>query len=136
MNNLNLLAEVLYRPLFTSYCLLQRTRSLQCRCNLSITSFKHGGSPLSCDVLLLLMFKLVLVLSQVLSAYIWPSAVKSKEGVADKHVPSIPRALPELLTQSCLVPALSSYLRNDSGWLCSPQRILLETKRFLHKCVT
>ena len=27
----------------------------------------------------------------------------------------LPLALPELLSQSCLVPAISSYLRNDSG---------------------
>lgn len=27
----------------------------------------------------------------------------------------LPPLLPELLGQSCLVPALSSYLRNDSG---------------------
>lgn len=27
----------------------------------------------------------------------------------------LPPLLPELLSQSCLVPALSSYLRNDSG---------------------
>jgi len=30
----------------------------------------------------------------------------------------LPTLLPELLTQSCLVPALSSYLRNDSGTVC------------------
>jgi len=33
----------------------------------------------------------------------------------DSDQSSLPALLPELLTQSCLVPALSSYLRNDSG---------------------
>ncbi len=30
----------------------------------------------------------------------------------------LPVMLPELLCQSCLVPAMSSYLRNDSGMFC------------------
>ena len=33
----------------------------------------------------------------------------------DSDQNSLPALVPELLTQSCLVPALSSYLRNDSG---------------------
>jgi len=36
----------------------------------------------------------------------------------DADESSLPAMLPELLTQSCLVPALSSYLRNDSGTDC------------------
>jgi len=37
----------------------------------------------------------------------------------DSDQSSLPALLPELLTQSCLVPALSSYLRNDSGSIYS-----------------
>lgn len=37
----------------------------------------------------------------------------------DSDQNSLPTLLPELLTQSCLVPALSSYLRNDSGAVLS-----------------
>jgi len=36
-------------------------------------------------------------------------------GKEDSEPSSLPALLPDLLTQSCLVPALSSYLRNDSG---------------------
>lgn len=46
------------------------------------------------------------------------SIVLGDEG-DDDRIPTdsspLPAHLPELLSQSCLVPALSSYLRNDSG---------------------
>ena len=64
---------------------------------------------------------------QVLASFINPGGLIPKEFEAssagfdecnekeDSDQSSLPALLPELLTQSCLVPALSSYLRNDSG---------------------
>jgi len=68
---------------------------------------------------------------QVLASFINPGGLIPKEFEAanagsdscsekeDSEQSSLPALLPELLTQSCLVPALSSYLRNDSGALLS-----------------
>lgn len=47
----------------------------------------------------------VTVLLQVLASYI---------GVGDQPQKELPAQFPELLSTSCLIPALSSYLRNDS----------------------
>ena len=63
-------------------------------------------------------------LLQVLSSYVNPGGLVVPDGagvVADgedgsaTENNSLPAILPELLSQSCLVPAISSYLRNDSG---------------------
>lgn len=35
---------------------------------------------------------------------------------------ALPAMLQELLSQSCLIPAMSSYLRNDSGGCCGYER--------------
>ncbi|XP_075222220.1 BIR repeat containing ubiquitin-conjugating enzyme isoform X2 [Lycorma delicatula] len=72
----------------------------------------------------------VTVLLQVLSSYINPGGLlppgflteegdddsdsMEVEGDADHVPPPLPSVFPELLQQSCLLPALSSYLRNDS----------------------
>jgi len=68
--------------------------------------------------------------AQVLASFINPGGLipkdfeaasgggSSDEGCSereDSDNSSLPALLPDLLTQSCLVPALSSYLRNDSG---------------------
>ena len=63
---------------------------------------------------------------KVLSSYISPNPQRSgdpltsiKEGSGDvstEHLQSIfPDVFRELLSNSCLIPAISSYLRNDSG---------------------
>ncbi len=44
---------------------------------------------------------------------------------------SLPVILYELLSQSCLVPAMSSYLRNDSGLLCHKNLSQLQKFSFL-----
>jgi len=68
-----------------------------------------------------------LICAQVLASFINPGGLIPKDFEAvsagsdeciekeDSDHSSLPALLPELLTQSCLVPALSSYLRNDSG---------------------
>jgi len=68
-----------------------------------------------------------LLCTQVLASFINPGGLIPKEFEAtsavsetftekeDSEQSLLPAVLPELLTQSCLVPALSSYLRNDSG---------------------
>ena len=69
--------------------------------------------------------------TQVLASFINPGGLIPKDFEAasagsetcyeneDSEQSSLPALLPELLTQSCLVPALSSYLRNDSGAVLS-----------------
>jgi baculoviral IAP repeat-containing protein 6 len=54
---------------------------------------------------------------QVLASYIDPGGENNHEYCVCEEEESslLPAALPELLSQSCLVPAISSYLRNDSG---------------------
>ena len=56
------------------------------------------------------------IMLQVLASFINPGAALSIENMADEDatVP-LPVSLPDLFTQSCMVPALCSYLRNDSG---------------------
>ena len=41
-----------------------------------------------------------------------PEEIEEEEDETRQHMPEI---LSELLSHSCLVPAISSYLRNDSG---------------------
>ena len=59
---------------------------------------------------------------QVLSSYINPGShipkdFEKEDYDSDHHEEknNLPVILAELLSQSCLVPAISSYLRNDSG---------------------
>ena len=61
---------------------------------------------------------------QVLASYINPagsSSCQSAEACSAESRASnssaLPAVLQELLCQSCLIPAMSSYLRNDSGRL-------------------
>ena len=58
----------------------------------------------------------------MLSSYINPGGNVPKDFESESYSPDeknyLPVILPELLCQSCLVPAMSSYLRNDSG-MCS-----------------
>lgn len=51
---------------------------------------------------------------------------------------ALPSVLIELLSQSCLIPAMSSYLRNDSGKSCFniPQRYLCGQVLLLNYFVT
>ncbi len=55
----------------------------------------------------------------MLSSYINPGGNVPKDFECDSYEEesenSLPVILHELLSQSCLVPAMSSYLRNDSG---------------------
>jgi baculoviral IAP repeat-containing protein 6 len=71
--------------------------------------------------------KVLTVVIQVLASYINPgkqipkdvgvqeaaAADDEDKDACDQNV--LPTLLPELFSQSCLIPALSSYLRNDSG---------------------
>lgn len=61
---------------------------------------------------------------QVLASYINPagssnchSADSSSADNRAQNSSALPAVLQELLSQSCLIPAMSSYLRNDSGRL-------------------
>lgn len=61
---------------------------------------------------------------KVLASYINPAGSSSCHNVdsssADNRAQNssaLPTVLQELLSQSCLIPAMSSYLRNDSGRL-------------------
>ena len=63
-----------------------------------------------------------LVILQVLASCINPGGSISPDFINEVYREAddvtnngLPSALPELLSQSCLVPAISSYLRNDSG---------------------
>ncbi|XP_053375851.1 baculoviral IAP repeat-containing protein 6-like isoform X2 [Mercenaria mercenaria] len=61
----------------------------------------------------------VTCLLQVLASYINPGGGVPDNFEADDYEPAtermlLPDVVPDMLTQSCLVPALSSYLRNDS----------------------
>lgn len=60
---------------------------------------------------------------QVLASYINPagsSSVHTFDAASSDNMNSsaLPAMLQELLSQSCLIPAMSSYLRNDSGGCC------------------
>lgn len=58
---------------------------------------------------------------QVLASYINPAGSTSNGETQSSHEgrgqnsSALPSVLLELLSQSCLIPAMSSYLRNDSG---------------------
>lgn len=59
------------------------------------------------------------VLLQVLASYINPGGnipenFGSEEFESTSEKSLLPNIIPELLSQSCLIPAVSSYLRNDS----------------------
>jgi len=56
---------------------------------------------------------------QVLASYINPGGSVPDNYETDNYEPAmectlLPDVVPEMLIQSCLVPAMSSYLRNDS----------------------
>lgn len=56
---------------------------------------------------------------QVLASYINPGGIVPENFDSDDYEPAmentvLPDIVPEMLIQSCLVPAVSSYLRNDS----------------------
>ncbi|ETE62917.1 Baculoviral IAP repeat-containing protein 6, partial [Ophiophagus hannah] len=63
----------------------------------------------------------VTCLLQVLASYINPAGSTSNGDIQSSHESrgqnssALPSVLLELLSQSCLIPAMSSYLRNDSG---------------------
>lgn len=64
--------------------------------------------------------KILPVFLQVLASYINPSgcAVNGEAPANEsrgQNSNALPSVLQELLSQSCLIPAMSSYLRNDSG---------------------
>lgn len=59
---------------------------------------------------------------QVLASYINPAGSggvhtfeTSSSETMSQNSSALPAMLQELLSQSCLIPAMSSYLRNDSG---------------------
>ena len=64
--------------------------------------------------------RIVMIVSfQVLASYINPGGNIPENFGSDETEPTtekslLPSVIPELLSQSCLVPAVSSYLRNDS----------------------
>lgn len=63
---------------------------------------------------------IILSFLQVLASYINPSgcAVNGEAPANEsrgQNSNALPSVLQELLSQSCLIPAMSSYLRNDSG---------------------
>ena len=67
-----------------------------------------------------MLVKCIVLIIQVLASYVNPGGhvpddFKSPDYVEDSEQQTLPSGLPELLNQSCLVPAISSYLRNDSG---------------------
>jgi len=68
----------------------------------------------------------------VLASYINPAGSTSNGDTQTSHEgrgqnsSALPSVLLELLSQSCLIPAMSSYLRNDSGnVLLSPPKTKL-----------
>lgn len=94
------------------------------------TGFGTGSTQQSWDVEQALLRQKyeeehVTVLLQALSSYINPGD-KIPQGVNDEGsyhetsdiAPELPPIFFELLQQSCLIPALCSYLRNDSGEFC------------------
>lgn len=73
-------------------------------------------------VVLIIKVPAVSLRPQVLASYINPAGSSSCHGAdassADNRTQNssaLPSVLQELLSQSCLIPAMSSYLRNDSG---------------------
>ncbi|ESP03094.1 hypothetical protein LOTGIDRAFT_230508 [Lottia gigantea] len=87
----------------------------------------------------------VTCLLQVLASYINPGGYLPKEFYSTTYIPPtettlLPSIVPDLLEQSCLVPAISSYLRNDSVLDMARHvplyRALLELLRALAVCPT
>ncbi|KAK3576772.1 hypothetical protein CHS0354_014586 [Potamilus streckersoni] len=86
----------------------------------------------------------VTCLLQVLASFINPGGSVPDDFFHESYVPSaeksLPDIIPDLLSQSCLVPALSSYLRNDSVLDMARHvplyRALLELMRGLAMCPT
>ncbi|KAM3863276.1 dual E2 ubiquitin-conjugating enzyme/E3 ubiquitin-protein ligase BIRC6 [Diretmus argenteus] len=87
----------------------------------------------------------VTCLLQVLASYINPAGCTSSHGgetpMADgraQNSSALPAVLQELLSQSCLIPAMSSYLRNDSVLDMARHvplyRALLELLRAISTC--
>lgn len=73
-------------------------------------------------VVVVLKIMKITIFAQVLASFVNPSgnvprdfesAEFSVSEQSEKCV--LPSVLPELLNKSCLVPAIASYLRNDSG---------------------
>ncbi|XP_029449757.1 baculoviral IAP repeat-containing protein 6 isoform X2 [Rhinatrema bivittatum] len=87
----------------------------------------------------------VTCLLQVLASYINPAGcsangdVQSSEG-RGQNCNALPSVLQELLSQSCLIPAMSSYLRNDSVLDMARHvplyRALLELLRAIASCTS
>uniref|UniRef100_A0AAV2JLI0 Dual E2 ubiquitin-conjugating enzyme/E3 ubiquitin-protein ligase BIRC6 n=1 Tax=Knipowitschia caucasica TaxID=637954 RepID=A0AAV2JLI0_KNICA len=79
----------------------------------------------------------VTCLLQVLASYINPSGL-SLSSDPDRPNTALPSVLQELLSQSCLIPAMSSYLRNDSVLDMARHvplyRALLELLRAISSC--
>ncbi|XP_050170295.1 baculoviral IAP repeat-containing protein 6 isoform X1 [Myiozetetes cayanensis] len=88
----------------------------------------------------------VTCLLQVLASYINPAGSASNEESQTSHEgraqnsSSLPSVLLELLSQSCLIPAMSSYLRNDSVLDMARHvplyRALLELLRAIASCTS
>ncbi|KAJ7401889.1 hypothetical protein BTVI_91631 [Pitangus sulphuratus] len=88
----------------------------------------------------------VTCLLQVLASYINPAGSASNEETQTSHEgraqnsSALPSVLLELLSQSCLIPAMSSYLRNDSVLDMARHvplyRALLELLRAIASCTS
>ncbi|XP_056342467.1 baculoviral IAP repeat-containing protein 6 isoform X6 [Oenanthe melanoleuca] len=88
----------------------------------------------------------VTCLLQVLASYINPAGSTSSEETQTSHEgrgqnsSALPSVLLELLSQSCLIPAMSSYLRNDSVLDMARHvplyRALLELLRAIASCTS
>ncbi|RMC12627.1 hypothetical protein DUI87_10151 [Hirundo rustica rustica] len=88
----------------------------------------------------------VTCLLQVLASYINPAGSASNEETQTSHEgrgqnsSALPSVLLELLSQSCLIPAMSSYLRNDSVLDMARHvplyRALLELLRAIASCAS
>ncbi|XP_031958436.1 baculoviral IAP repeat-containing protein 6 isoform X5 [Corvus moneduloides] len=88
----------------------------------------------------------VTCLLQVLASYINPAGSTSNEETQTSHEgrgqnsSALPSVLLELLSQSCLIPAMSSYLRNDSVLDMARHvplyRALLELLRAIASCTS
>ncbi|KAL9863883.1 dual E2 ubiquitin-conjugating enzyme/E3 ubiquitin-protein ligase BIRC6 isoform 6-T6 [Geothlypis trichas] len=88
----------------------------------------------------------VTCLLQVLASYINPAGSSSNEETQTSHEgrgqnsSALPSILLELLSQSCLIPAMSSYLRNDSVLDMARHvplyRALLELLRAIASCTS
>ena len=66
---------------------------------------------------------------KVLASFICPLGVKIDEDatiddisldISDEHITNVLPSLPDIFMNSCLIPTLASYLRNDSGMRAIP----------------